>query len=481
MVLLFLFVMMLLFFLVCVVTTFLAIKKGKKTAIVFLMFDWNIQPPQTLIADSQKNKTSLRGRRICERVTYKQKTYRILRFFGCTVYLFDIKTAKIIKIKINELNPKPKRSWFCSPTTETAVPISTILTNNDFANLTQSRYIVLLISIKNIDELHDMLKNEFKNQFTVYTYDFEKLSFAPCDQKLSDLLYYAYYLHYNDVEVLTNKNLVFNFKAKSVRQKPGNFNKRTQIMWQHFGTEVNMNTNFLTAISLTSILPQSIAPSIKYPEHWGSYEQLHQQQRDVQTELHQQQPCLIQLSNDCQLYAQIFMSVWKTYPCNIGAIYINVNPYLFQSYYSYVMFQVQLCSPKRELRNQRHLKNCTEKYMWHGTSFESAQSILKHGFRNSHARFSCKGIFFASDASYSAQTTYAKPNKKTNSRYLILARVFVGQYKRNLYYGSRTVDKLTQLIHTFGDPNNAVQITDDRQAFPEFLIELKDGCVDDGY
>ena len=71
-------------------------------------------------------------------------------------------------------------------------------------------------------------------------------------------------------------------------------------------------------------------------------------------------------------------------------------------------------------------------YLFHGTSKNAAEEICKYNFNRSYTGSASgrsvfgNGVYFARDALYSANPSYAKPTPGTGEQYMILAKVLVG-------------------------------------------------------
>ena len=69
-----------------------------------------------------------------------------------------------------------------------------------------------------------------------------------------------------------------------------------------------------------------------------------------------------------------------------------------------------------------------ERWLWHGTDKGTVPSILANGFlRDFNERGAYgRGVYFASQASYSLSSAYARPDPATGDQFLLLVRVLVG-------------------------------------------------------
>ena len=123
-------------------------------------------------------------------------------------------------------------------------------------------------------------------------------------------------------------------------------------------------------------------------------------------------------------------------------------------------------------------------WLFHGTSADTVPKIIQQGFNRAFCgKNACaygKGVYFARDASYSASTTYSRPDANGVQR-MFLCRVVVGEYcqgKNNMLtpdvreghqlYDS-TVDTVTNAAY-----GPSIFVTyHDAQAYPEYLVHFK--------
>ncbi|XP_077332069.1 protein mono-ADP-ribosyltransferase PARP14-like [Lithobates pipiens] len=125
-----------------------------------------------------------------------------------------------------------------------------------------------------------------------------------------------------------------------------------------------------------------------------------------------------------------------------------------------------------------------ERYLFHGTEPQNCQSINYSGFNRSfagqHAARYGNGVYFAVDASYSAQQQYSPPDPNTGERFMYLTKVLVGKHTKG-QSGMRTAPRC-QANYTFDvydsltdDQNKPAMfvVFHDDQAYPEYLITFK--------
>ncbi|XP_071968439.1 protein mono-ADP-ribosyltransferase PARP14-like isoform X2 [Engystomops pustulosus] len=122
-----------------------------------------------------------------------------------------------------------------------------------------------------------------------------------------------------------------------------------------------------------------------------------------------------------------------------------------------------------------------EKNLFHGTAPQSCHSINYSGFSRSfagqHAAAFGNGVYFAENASYSANQTYSPKDPNTGERFIYQAKVLVGRHTKGQsgmrHPPSRTqndpFDYYDSLTDTIINPTMFVVFHDD-QVYPEYLI-----------
>ncbi|XP_067379691.1 protein mono-ADP-ribosyltransferase PARP15-like isoform X2 [Channa argus] len=124
-----------------------------------------------------------------------------------------------------------------------------------------------------------------------------------------------------------------------------------------------------------------------------------------------------------------------------------------------------------------------EKLLYHGTTQDNCDSIMKTGFNRSFAGQNATacghGTYFAVNASYSANSRYAKP-AADGSQLMFVARVLTGSYT----VGQSTMkvppphndqqphDRYDSLVDKIDNPSMYV-VFHDSQAYPDYLITFK--------
>ncbi|XP_064870903.1 uncharacterized protein LOC115115490 isoform X1 [Oncorhynchus nerka] len=144
------------------------------------------------------------------------------------------------------------------------------------------------------------------------------------------------------------------------------------------------------------------------------------------------------------------------------------NPTLWRS--------LQIKKHDMELRNG-HQKN--EKRLFHGTCHTTINHINNHGFNRSFAGKNAtvfgNGTYFAVGASYSARSTYSRPDRQ-GQKYMYLCRVLTGDFTAGRHgmtfppaKSTTTVELYNSVTDNPSGPSMFV-IFHDNQAYPEYLI-----------
>ena len=130
---------------------------------------------------------------------------------------------------------------------------------------------------------------------------------------------------------------------------------------------------------------------------------------------------------------------------------------------------------------------CDEVVLWHGTSAANVELILRDGFNRSFGAVEMfgHGVYFARDASYSANPRYASPDDR-GKQTLILAKVLQGRSVRG--HSSYQVPpevparerpahaapfRYDSLVDNVGDPSIVVSCHKDDTAVPAFVVEFQ--------
>ncbi|XP_026208326.1 protein mono-ADP-ribosyltransferase PARP14-like [Anabas testudineus] len=139
---------------------------------------------------------------------------------------------------------------------------------------------------------------------------------------------------------------------------------------------------------------------------------------------------------------------------------------------------------KKHITDKTNLQGgALEKSLYHGTTQDNCDSIIKTGFNRSFAGQNATayghGTYFAVNASYSASPTYSKP-AADGSQLMFVARVLTGTYTvggsnmkvpppRNVLQPHDLYDSVVDNIH---NPSMYV-VFHDNQAYPDYLITFK--------
>uniref|UniRef100_A0A3Q3K0R8 Poly [ADP-ribose] polymerase n=1 Tax=Monopterus albus TaxID=43700 RepID=A0A3Q3K0R8_MONAL len=121
-----------------------------------------------------------------------------------------------------------------------------------------------------------------------------------------------------------------------------------------------------------------------------------------------------------------------------------------------------------------------ERLLYHGTTQDNCDSIMKTGFNRSFAGQNAtvygQGTYFAVNASYSANPTYSKP-AADGSQLMFVVRVLIGVFtvgNRNMKVpppldNQQPHDRYDSLVDKMDNPSMYV-VFHDNQAYPDYLI-----------
>ncbi|GLD53861.1 poly [ADP-ribose] [Lates japonicus] len=124
-----------------------------------------------------------------------------------------------------------------------------------------------------------------------------------------------------------------------------------------------------------------------------------------------------------------------------------------------------------------------EKLLYHGTTQDNCDSILKTGFNRSFAGQNATayghGTYFAVNASYSANPTYSRP-AADGSQLMFVARVLTGLYTQGQsgmkvpppLNDQQPHDRYDSVVDKLDNPGMYV-VFHDNQAYPDYLITFK--------
>ncbi|KAM4536963.1 protein mono-ADP-ribosyltransferase PARP14-like [Odontesthes bonariensis] len=134
-------------------------------------------------------------------------------------------------------------------------------------------------------------------------------------------------------------------------------------------------------------------------------------------------------------------------------------------------------------KNAQERAGAGEKLLYHGTTQDNCDSIMKTGFNRSFAGQNAtsfgRGTYFAVNASYSAKPTYSRP-AADGSQLMFVARVLTGVYTQGssdmVVPPSRSSqqlhDRFDSVVDRMDDPGMYV-VFHDSQAYPDYLITFK--------
>ncbi|XP_033757735.1 protein mono-ADP-ribosyltransferase PARP14-like isoform X1 [Pecten maximus] len=132
-----------------------------------------------------------------------------------------------------------------------------------------------------------------------------------------------------------------------------------------------------------------------------------------------------------------------------------------------------------DIQNSQNKQN--EKKLWHGTATETVASINSHGFNRSYCGKNATafgdGVYFAVNASYSASTTYSRPDPSGHQR-MYLCKVITGEFTQGTR-GMRVPPAKGQahllydsVVDTPANPGMYI-VFNDTQAYPDYLITFQ--------
>ncbi|XP_062611964.1 protein mono-ADP-ribosyltransferase PARP14-like [Saccostrea cucullata] len=146
------------------------------------------------------------------------------------------------------------------------------------------------------------------------------------------------------------------------------------------------------------------------------------------------------------------------------------------------MLMQQYDAKLKLMEKQNPSGNNNEMVLWHGTANDSVASINTYGFNRSYCGKNAtaygNGVYFAVNASYSANSTYSPPDISGNRR-VYRSRVLTGEYCQGRN-GMKVPPNKPSGGHILYDsvvdnPNNPgiFVIFNDTQAYPEYLITFQ--------
>lgn len=173
--------------------------------------------------------------------------------------------------------------------------------------------------------------------------------------------------------------------------------------------------------------------------------------------------CKIQLSQNDAEYSSTIAHFRDTIGRNVNIIKIEriENKRLYVAFERY----------KNLLPSNQH----TPKRLWHGTSHDCIDGIIRYGFdwRLTERAVYGQGCYFAKEACYSDQGTYSKPNGN-GEKCMFLAYVLVGNcIQGNTSFNEGNIPSNEQTtVNNLQNPTIFVTYDDD-QVYPAFLVVYK--------
>ncbi|XP_040273545.1 protein mono-ADP-ribosyltransferase PARP14-like [Bufo bufo] len=204
------------------------------------------------------------------------------------------------------------------------------------------------------------------------------------------------------------------------------------------------------------VLRRDLKEETQCPLHWDSMNAL---------------LMLVELDPHSEEYETVKSNFNKTVNCLIKKIERIQNTY---QYTAYIL-------RKRYITEKNGPSNVNEKNLFHGTAPQNCHSINYSGFNRSFAGHNAasfgNGVYFAENASYSANQTYSPPDPNTGERFIYQVKVLVGRHTKGQqgmkHPPSRTendpFDYYDSLTDKDTNPSMFVVFHDD-QAYPEYLI-----------
>uniref|UniRef100_A0A3Q3GGE1 Poly [ADP-ribose] polymerase n=1 Tax=Kryptolebias marmoratus TaxID=37003 RepID=A0A3Q3GGE1_KRYMA len=197
--------------------------------------------------------------------------------------------------------------------------------------------------------------------------------------------------------------------------------------------------------------------NLELPQHWES--------------MHGQYFKKVELQHYSSEYQKVATDFLKTAKYSIHKIERVQNVFLWQAF--------SVCRQRIIAKNGS--AELHEKFLYHGTSAESCNCIERDRFDRSyagtHAAVYGKGVYFAVNAKYSADTY--SPADVSGLKRLYVARVLVGRYtvgnssmKAPPPRGSDPTDCFNSLVDNQQHPSMFIIFHDD-QAYPEYLITFR--------
>ncbi|XP_056430860.1 protein mono-ADP-ribosyltransferase PARP14-like isoform X2 [Hyla sarda] len=180
---------------------------------------------------------------------------------------------------------------------------------------------------------------------------------------------------------------------------------------------------------------------------------------------------VVELDTNSEEYERVKSNFNRTVNCPIKKIERIQNKHQHIAY----------MSRKRYITEKNGPCHVNEKHLFHGTAPQNCHSINYSGFNRNFAGHNAasfgNGVYFAVNASYSANRTYSPPDPNTGERFIYQVKVLVGRHTKG-QYGMKAppcrtendpFDYYDSLTDKSNDPTMFVVFHDD-QVYPEYLI-----------
>ena len=171
-----------------------------------------------------------------------------------------------------------------------------------------------------------------------------------------------------------------------------------------------------------------------------------------------------------EVLARVAASGQELASLRVRSIYLAENASRFDQY----------AAAKRAFERRLGSGNSGERWLWHGTERGKVAPILANGFLrdyNKRGAYGC-GVYFASQASYSLSSTYARPDDASGDQFLLLVRVLVGEACVGRASMDRpapkpnSVELYDSMVESLDRTPSIVVLSagSDNRAYPEFVL-----------
>ncbi|XP_046313880.1 protein mono-ADP-ribosyltransferase PARP14 [Marmota monax] len=320
-------------------------------------------------------------------------------------------------------------------------------TLNITISLNQKRPLIEVLGIS-----RDVLqaRNEIEEMIKSIRLAKEKETRADC---ISDFIEWQY----DDNNVFVPFDKMTSLKLEDARRAK---NKNVVVKINNQNYTVNLNTYIATDPHGHSVTIQRLTKSeVEIPEYWS--------------DMKQQNWCAVALQPSDPEYTTVASKFNQT--CSqfvIEKIERIQNPDLWNSYQA-----------KKKTMDAKNGQVQNERLLFHGTDGGSVLYVNGNGFNRSYAGKNAvaygKGTYFAVHASYSANSTYSRPDVN-GKKHMYYVRVLTGIYTRGhsslIVPPSKNTQNPTDLYDSVTDNEQSPSIFVvfyDYQAYPEYLITFR--------